>query len=230
MIQLKILKKKIIIFHSNHSYEILLIALLFHLYGSVFFTDLHFYGTYVRIINTIILYFASTNSFFQRKNKISQTNKIIIFTTLFLNLSLLLFDGNQVLKVIREFSYLIFLSLILYNTAVFLFSPHRLDKALISASISGYLLIIEIAVRTFMIFYQSNKNHILSNIDFSYHTNTFIDTVYFCTVTITSIGYGDVLPISHNAKMATSLLGLTGQFYLVIIMGIMVSKFISKEK
>ena len=229
MIKLKISGKKLI-FLSNHSYEILLVALIFHLYGSIFFTDLHFYGTYVRIINTFFLYFASTNSFFQRKNKISQTNKIIIFTTLFLNLSLSYFDENQILKLIRDFSYLIFISLILYNTAVFLFSPNRLDKALISASVSGYLLIIEIAVRTFMIFYQFDKNHILSNIDFSYHTNTFIDTVYFCTITITSIGYGDVLPLSHKAKMATSFLGLTGQFYLVIIMGIMVSKFISKEK
>lgn len=229
MIKLKN-SEKTILFLSKHSYEILLFALLFHLYGSIFFSDLHFYGTYIRVINALFLYFASTNSFFQRENKISYTNKIILLTTLFVNLSLMYFDGNQILREIRDFSFLIFITLILYNTAVFLFSPHRLDKALISASISGYLLIIEIAVRSFMIFDQIDGNHILSNIDLSYHTNTFVDTVYFCTSTITSIGYGDILPLSHGAKMATSLLGLAGQFYLVIIMGIMVSKFVSKEK
>ena len=81
-----------------------------------------------------------------------------------------------------------------------------------------------------MVLYKIEGNHILNNINFTYHTKTFIDTVYFCTVTITSIGFGDILPISHKAKMLTSLLGLTGQFYLVVIMGIMVSKFISSNQ
>ena len=88
---------------------------------------------------------------------------------------------------------------------------------------------IEIAVRIFMIFHLVDGSQILKGVDYSYHTKTFIDITYYCTATITSIGFGDIVPVSHNAKMATSLLGLAGQFYLVVIMGIMVSKFISNK-
>lgn len=222
--------KKIIHFLSNSCYEILLISLFFHLYGSIFFNDLHFYGTYIRIINTIFLYFASTNSFFHRKNTISKRSIILIIITLILNLIFLFKNNNLIIKEIREFYVLIFMILTLYNTAKFLLMPNRFDKALISASVVGYMLIIEVAVRVFLILFLISDKPVLNNIDFSFHTNTFIDTVYYCTITITSIGYGDILPISHNARMTTSLLGLIGQLYLVVIMSIMVSKFLSKKK
>lgn len=222
------ISSKINLFLSKNCYEILLISFIFHLYGSIFFSDLNFYGTYIRILNSIIIYLASTNSILHRTNKNSKLSVLIIFL-FFLNLSLLFFSKNNTLNEVRDISFLLFLCLTLYEIGKFLVSPHRLDKALISASIAGYLLIIEIAVRIFMILFKLEGNYILSNIDFSYHTKTFIDTVYYCTVTITSLGFGDIVPNSHSAKMLTSLLGLIGQFYLVIIMGIMVSKFTSSN-
>lgn len=222
--------KKIKYFFLKNCYEILVIALLFHLYGSLFFGDLKFYGNYIRIINTIFLYSASTISFLNLERKRLKIGKIIILFLFSLNLTLLFFDKDSFFLEIRDFSFLIFLMLTLYNIAKFLISPHRFDKALIFSSIAGYLLIIEIAVRGFILLYKLEGNQILNNVDFSFHTNTFIDTVYYCTVTIISIGFGDILPISHKAKMLTSLLGLVGQFYLVIIMGIMVSKFISSNQ
>ena len=107
--------------------------------------------------------------------------------------------------------------------------PHRIDKALLSASIVGYLLLIEIAVQLFIILFLLEGKSVLSHIDGSNSTNTYIDIVYYCTVTATSIGFGDILPLNHSAKMITSLLGLSAQFYLVIIMSIMISKFTSKK-
>jgi hypothetical protein len=107
--------------------------------------------------------------------------------------------------------------------------PHRIDKALISASIVGYLLLIEIAVQLFLIFFLLEDKSILSNISSSSCTNAYIDIVYYCTVTATTIGFGDILPLNNSAKMITSLLGLAGQFYLVIIMSVMISKFNSKK-
>lgn len=224
------LKKKINLFFSKNCYEILVISLLFHLYGSLFFNDLYFYGIYIRIFNTIFLYFASIISFLNLQNQKSKKVEIVIITLFLLNLGMLFLNSNLLFKVIRDVLFLFFLSLTLFNIAKFLISPHRFDKALIFSSLAGYLLIIEIAVRSFMIMFKLEKSQVLSHVDFSFHTKTFIDTVYFCTVTITSIGFGDILPINHKAKMLTSILGLTGQFYLVIIMGIMVSKFISSKQ
>ena len=218
-----------VVFLSKNCYEILLIALLFHLYRSVFFQDIYFYGTYIRAANTIFMYITATNIFFQRDSRVSKANGIIVLSTLFANLILLYFNDVIFLNEFRNISFLLFLFLILYNISVFLVSPHRFDSALISASIIGYLLIIEIATRIFIILYQVNNNQVLSNIDYGYHTKTFVDTVYYCTVTITSIGFGDILPINRSARMVTSILGLSGQFYLVITMSLMISKFVSKR-
>lgn len=222
-------RARIMHFLSLNSYEILLTALLCHLYGSLFFRDIYFYGTYVRIINTVFMYTAVTNSFFHREKQLPKKYTVVIALTFLLNLIFLPFSNETLFEGIRHLCVLVFLSIALLNIYKFILSPHRLDKALISASTVGYLLLIEIAVRTFMILHLIDSSQTLKGVDYSYHTKTFVDTTYYCTVTITSIGFGDIIPLTHNAKMATSLLGLAGQFYLVVIMGIMVSKFISNK-
>jgi hypothetical protein len=226
---IKTQKRLFSVFIYKYCYEILLISLLFQLYGSVFFTDLHFYETYFRVINVLFFYLAATNSFFHRKKSISVLFASIIGFTLCCTIGLLNQTTHIMLEYLREIAYLAFLLITIYYTSSFLFSPHRIDKALISAAIAGYLLLIEIAVRIFMILFLAQNHGVLSPLDLSQHTSTYIDIVYYCTITATSIGFGDILPISHNAKMVTSILGLSGQFYLVIIMSIMISKFNSKK-
>lgn len=55
------------------------------------------------------------------------------------------------------------------------------------------------------------------------------DLLYFSYITLLTIGYGDILPVSSLAKNATVLIGLLGQFYLVIITAIVVGKFLSQD-
>jgi ion channel len=64
-------------------------------------------------------------------------------------------------------------------------------------------------------------------------TNTGItDTknlTYFSYITLMTIGYGDILPLTLIAKKATILIGLIGQFYLVIITAVVVAKYIRNQ-
>ena len=53
--------------------------------------------------------------------------------------------------------------------------------------------------------------------------------MYFSYITLLTIGYGDILPVTNLAQKATILIGLLGQFYLVIITGIVVGKFINQS-
>jgi len=45
----------------------------------------------------------------------------------------------------------------------------------------------------------------------------------------TSIGFGDITPNSHVTKLLTSFLGVTGQFYSVVLVGILITKFTSSN-
>ncbi len=51
---------------------------------------------------------------------------------------------------------------------------------------------------------------------------------YFSYITLLTIGYGDILPATSLAKNAAMLIGLMGQFYMVIITAIVVGKFINQ--
>lgn len=57
-----------------------------------------------------------------------------------------------------------------------------------------------------------------------------MDLVYFCSITLTTIGYGDITPNAYYTKLATSLIGIAGQFYSVVLLGILISKFTSREE
>lgn len=50
--------------------------------------------------------------------------------------------------------------------------------------------------------------------------------LYYSYITLLTIGYGEIIPITQVAQKAAILVGLAGQFYLVIITAVVVEKYI----
>ncbi|USN55354.1 MAG: two pore domain potassium channel family protein [Candidatus Peribacteria bacterium] len=48
--------------------------------------------------------------------------------------------------------------------------------------------------------------------------------------TLTTLGYGDISPISPSATSLAILLVVFGQIYLTILLGIMLAKFLQREE
>ena len=109
----------------------------------------------------------------------------------------------------------------------FLCRPCYIDKELISASVCGYFLLLEIFVFLMQVFLYQNF-HAMKGIDESSKAAVVMDPVYFCSVTLTSIGFGDITPNAYYTKLITSFFGIVGQFYSVVLVGILISKFSSK--
>jgi hypothetical protein len=42
---------------------------------------------------------------------------------------------------------------------------------------------------------------------------------------IATVGYGDILPISPEARLITMFFTIAGQFYMVALVGIIISRF-----
>ncbi|PQB05588.1 hypothetical protein BST85_12285 [Aureitalea marina] len=55
------------------------------------------------------------------------------------------------------------------------------------------------------------------------------DIVYFSYITLLTIGYGEIFPVADAARKAAILIGLVGQFYMVIITAVVVSKYMSQK-
>ena len=54
--------------------------------------------------------------------------------------------------------------------------------------------------------------------------------LYYAFITLMTIGYGDMAPLPAVAQKAAMLIGLAGQFYLVIITAVVVEKYISAKR
>jgi hypothetical protein len=50
--------------------------------------------------------------------------------------------------------------------------------------------------------------------------------VYYTFVTYTTLGYGDILPESSQARSISILISISGQIYLTILMAILVGKYL----
>ncbi|WP_282080782.1 ion channel [Aquimarina algiphila] len=53
--------------------------------------------------------------------------------------------------------------------------------------------------------------------------------MYYSYITLLTIGYGEIVPVSTLAQKAAVLIGMMGQFYLVILTAIIVGKYVNKN-
>lgn len=50
---------------------------------------------------------------------------------------------------------------------------------------------------------------------------------YFSFISITTVGYGDVTPLTASAQSLTMVLNIIGQFYLATVIGVFIGKYIN---
>lgn len=121
--------------------------------------------------------------------------------------------ANKILGII---TLLVFVVLMIRR---FLMEKSRLQLR-IAAAIAMYLLIGVIWARLYEIAYLVNPAA-LSMVGHANHY-TFI---YFSFVTLVTLGYGDIVPVSLFARSLAMLEGIIGQLYLVILISSLVSQF-----
>ena len=55
------------------------------------------------------------------------------------------------------------------------------------------------------------------------------ELLYFSLITLSTIGYGDIVPLSGEARMLSALEGVTGVLYIAVTVAILVSSFRSER-
>ena len=56
------------------------------------------------------------------------------------------------------------------------------------------------------------------------------DMLYFSLVTLATVGYGDVLPVSEVARMLAVIEATTGQFYVAVIVAVFVGMYAAQRR
>lgn len=58
---------------------------------------------------------------------------------------------------------------------------------------------------------------------------TGLDKIYFSFITLLTVGFGDIVPASHTAKLMTIIEGFLGQIYLVVLIARLVGMHVSQR-
>ncbi len=124
-------------------------------------------------------------------------------------------------------AFLLFFTLIYsitsYRIINIVLKEEEVDLRVVVGSVVGYLLIglsFTFLCALLVQFYPHS-------FDAPEQMSTPYSFVYFTFVTLSTLGYGDVTPSTPPAQALSLLIAISGQFYMVIIVAVIVGKFIS---
>ncbi len=107
------------------------------------------------------------------------------------------------------------------------------DARVIMGSISGYLLIgmIFSSLVAMIMTRDPGAYNITSSATHPVGSESHLnESVYYGFITMTTVGYGDVVPLKPYARSLSTLISVTGQLYIAIIIAVLVGKFASGQQ
>ena len=103
-----------------------------------------------------------------------------------------------------------------------IFKAKLITLNVVLGAFTGYILIGIIGYFVFRIIFLLNPE------SFAIPEGSGRDLIYFTFITLTTIGYGDISPITEAARNFAIILGLVGQFYNTVIIAIIIGKFLQR--
>lgn len=221
--------QQLITYLRRCKYEWLLLALVLHLFIGIVLTDMTFYTRVIWPANMLLLGLTSVKVFIGKGQWKNYTRNFLFVVVLLLPISLPFFGTYPGFMQGLSLIYTVYFVFIFWEIIRFLIRPSYINIDIISASACGYLLLIEITVFLIQFLYYDNPQA-FTNIDGSNPAATYIDLVYFSSILQTTVGFGDITPQTHYTKLITALFGIAGQFYTVVLVGILISKFSARQE
>jgi hypothetical protein len=99
----------------------------------------------------------------------------------------------------------------------------RVSLPVIIGAIDGYLLLGIVGAVAFTIV----ENLVPGSIRTAAPTGSQPEFMYFSFITMLTVGYGEILPVSPMAQTIAVFLAASGQLYVAILIAILVGKFLS---
>jgi voltage-gated potassium channel Kch len=143
-----------------------------------------------------------------------------------------LVDGSheKLYQFLRMGSYFLFYLIVTYHIIKQVWQANVVGKNVIIGLISGYLSLgmIGFFICISIEMWSPGSFHIT---ELSSQPIILIERLmYFSYITLMTIGYGDIIPITAIAQKATVLIGISGQIYLVVLTAIVVGKYVSQKQ
>ena len=152
--------------------------------------------------------------------------KVTVVSLIIILINILFFDNNE--SVSQYFLKILIVSIAIVELFKEIFKTKIIDSHIISSAISIYVLVGIFWYLLFMFLLMIDPD--------SFDIRNFnpemvsIDMIYFSFTTLTTLGYGDITPVSYTAKMWSITEAMMGVMFLAVMISRVVSLFGSKKK
>ena len=210
---------------SNTSNSILLLFVIFTIFITPFFPIAWHLILYSISITIVFLLSAIALNDYQPK---------IFYATVLVILIEWLAETLS-LSLLTQISFLV--NILFFDLIVLLFilqiaKAKTVTFRVIMESVNGYLMLglsfsILIGLVCFIDPTSFSFEHLTGEMNPSY--SYFSNYTYYAFVTLTTLGYGDVVPLSPAARSLSIFTSITGQMYVAIIIAALVSKYLGQR-
>jgi len=217
----------------KHGFLGLLLCLVSILAIAPFFYGVPAAPVIIRIFFTGILIFSVYT--FSKKKKALVISSILVIPAFVFNW-VSEFSPTPSFLIIKDCANILFFGYVIFVILLKIFQTKEITADLIYGSVCIYLLI---GLEWAFIFSLLENIHPgsfdipASNFESTLTTDSGSNTIslflYYSYITLTTLGYGDITPISPPAQSISSLEAITGQFYLTILVARLVGLHLTSK-
>ncbi|WP_282043616.1 ion channel [Winogradskyella flava] len=207
-----------------YRFEIFFFSQIAILFGSLVVPALIF-ETYLSPVLFLINLFAGIILLSKQKKIMWFLVALLVNSTILLGSELIDTTNEKLVGPIKMLTYFLFYIVVTIEIIKQVWQANKVNKNVIFGLVSGYIslgLIGFFICLSIEIVYPNSFSGLIESISITENL------MYYSYITLLTIGYGDILPVSALAHKAAILIGLMGQIYLVVITAIVVGKYINQ--
>jgi len=127
-------------------------------------------------------------------------------------------------------SQLVFLLFVAVNLLRFILRAPYVSSEVLCAGIAGYMLLGLLWNVAYQLVAMATPNAFIFSPGTASHAMDGFTATYFSFATLTTIGYGDIIPASKAARMLAVLEAMTGIFYIAVVISRLVALYSSRPE
>jgi hypothetical protein len=145
---------------------------------------------------------------------------------LILECALLFWFDNTLIHFTMVTVFSIYFSIASFKVYMDVLVAEEVGNEMIAAVFSGFILL---GILGEFVFILIELSHPGSFSNLGENEERFQNLNYFSFVSLLTIGYGDIVPLTQAAKKTAILLGLAGNFYLTFVTAVIIGKFLNQR-